>query len=453
MAKPAAVTGSKPDVQGLLQEYLVDPLVQIFDDLFAEVRARDNCLVTFQMKLREIPSWHEHDQVRRCMALLAEKCPFLNELVTALFLSYIKNISAIRNTAASTVRIQMPTKPAFIHGVLVAMAKQYYENPFMFRRNDREAKLAVAHQAVDTCVVKALPVKDILDAYIGTQDSSQAEDGCLVLNSEFHGQPSEASNAAGVAASSQLIHRVIREAQENGIIPAANANLGDHPAGAPASPSSDESDASSSYGSAGSTTDSLPENPIAQGELAGSPSPDAPSPDAPGKAEADDKAEDEAEDKAPPRAESAAAPPPRAEDIKVIVSSAKSSSTASESLDILPEVAGPMTGGSTTDEREADAPPPPPQPPPPKKPSPRKRAAAGSKASATSTASGARPREGGVAKRSVNAPARPVASAAVSTGKLTKSQQQKLLDEILMYTRTREMVTPSFFSDADSKET
>ena len=40
----------------------------------------------------------------------------------------------------------------------------------------------------------------------------------------------------------------------------------------------------------------------------------------------------------------------------------------------------------------------------------------------------------------------------VSTSSLTRKQQKDLLDEILKYTRTKEMVTPSFFSDADSKE-
>ena len=40
----------------------------------------------------------------------------------------------------------------------------------------------------------------------------------------------------------------------------------------------------------------------------------------------------------------------------------------------------------------------------------------------------------------------------VSTSSLTRKQQKDLLDEILRYTRTKEMVTPSFFSDADSKE-
>jgi Family of unknown function (DUF5764) len=470
----------KSDAQALLQEYIIEPILGLFDDMFEDVRRRDNRLMTFQRKLKEIPHWRADVELATYVNILDGRCGFLNELITALYLYHIKNIASIQNAHASNVQISLPPKNTFIHNIMVAMAKAFYEDPMMFRRNARAEKEAVAHRAVESYIAKSLPVKDILDAYIAASINPGREGNVVVLHDSNPVLPlleqvrSEVSNF-----SSNLAHQMTN--LNHAAAPAKGGPNAAEPA-TPATPLTPHS-----FPSPGDEEDeggSPEETPSATPLISGGSNVTAPSTlgftPAPGKHNHNNTAS---------VMPGAAAAPPAAADVKTIVESERGATAERTASDIFPDIkatsrtmtaalipeasgAG-STAATLLQAEDAHA-----------KPvavrSIVSRNAGSATSASASSAAGAdkkkAPRSGGAGKapgvggRGKKAAALVVVEKAaaaqrergagasgtadsVSTSTLSKKQQRELLDEILKYTRTRELVTPSFFSDAESKET
>ena len=92
-----------------------------------------NYLIQFQVLLKDIPQWNQtilDEETRRIL----EEIDFLMELVTAIFVSYVKILASVRvGGSEGNIRIVVPTSEIFIHSIYCKSAKMFYYNPYNFR--------------------------------------------------------------------------------------------------------------------------------------------------------------------------------------------------------------------------------------------------------------------------------------------------------------------------------
>lgn len=395
----------KADVNGLLQEYMVLPLVDMFDKLWNEVRKGDDRIATFQRKLKDIPKWKLNIEVAHCIEQLDEQCSFINELITAMYLYHIKGIASLQNTSVSNVQFHLPSKAEFVHNILILMAKSYYEKPLIFRMDEKLQKLQIAHMAVEMYISKSLPVKAILDAYIASSVEPNEHKNVVILREE--NQPN--------AIVSELKSHM--NALETNIVTNLQSNLGTNKKVIVSKPGSLSTTIDINDISEDLTRDSLFSRKKATLTLT------------------------------PKKGMSSLTSPESTVEsiaaVKTIVKSATPTpQEAALSLNILPEIHASAPKKDVLS-RKQDA----------------KDDVKDTKNAKDSTISSIQDTTV-VSTRKVVPSKTPKTRAkkaspekqSVSTSSLSRKQQKDLLDEILRYTRTKEMVTPSFFSDADSKE-
>ena len=101
------------------------PLIQegfasIYDDSLIE--DEENPLRQFQIFLRQIPKWNQtilEQETKR----IKDKCPFLMDCVTAIFVSHVKILASVRlGGSHSNIKIKIPTAEIFIHSVYVLLS-------------------------------------------------------------------------------------------------------------------------------------------------------------------------------------------------------------------------------------------------------------------------------------------------------------------------------------------
>ncbi|WIA10855.1 hypothetical protein OEZ85_011021 [Tetradesmus obliquus] len=163
---------AKSEVQRHVIEFIVEPLCAVFDELYALAQQQDGRLLTFQMQLRAIPKWSAVT-VTKWVTKVLSACGCFEELVTALFLSHIKLLSSIRLSHA-TLKVKIPRNEKFIHAVMILAAKEFYENPRMFRQKAHAEKARVLAHALNKTVRDMLPMKDLLQEYLAQKPDAAA---------------------------------------------------------------------------------------------------------------------------------------------------------------------------------------------------------------------------------------------------------------------------------------
>jgi hypothetical protein len=111
-------------------------------------------------------------------------CDYMEELVTAVFVAHTKVLTAVRlSTKQKKLSITVPKLDHFVHRVFRESARAYWKSPFLFMDNgavvDRQKNVlqieALASEAITSAVRSLLPVKQILQDYLG-EDAEDVED-------------------------------------------------------------------------------------------------------------------------------------------------------------------------------------------------------------------------------------------------------------------------------------
>lgn len=136
-------------------------------------------LLTYQKLLREVVNWNNH-MVKQHSDKVANTCGWFNDLLAAVFVSYVKIFSSVRlNVGSKKISIKLPTNDVFIHGCYINAAKDIYKDPYMFHDEmtdyEREDKLfSRIGLCVENTIKEMVPVKEILNTYI-SQDKTSDE--------------------------------------------------------------------------------------------------------------------------------------------------------------------------------------------------------------------------------------------------------------------------------------
>ena len=162
--------------------------ISIYKDAQEQTRSKDpkksSVLRNFQIFCKAIPTWNDtllNNESER----IKKTCPFLMDLLTAVFVSNVKILAAIKLKGNSkNIKIKIPTTNIFIHKIYTSCAKffyyepQYYHIHRSFHKNETNRKTRVdkIKEKIVTTISDMLPVQDVLDEYLTGGFDSNSED-------------------------------------------------------------------------------------------------------------------------------------------------------------------------------------------------------------------------------------------------------------------------------------
>jgi len=184
MENVATYSEARSEYTKQLATMIVPPIVSWFQVMWARNASdRQHCLSAFQSECEEISRWNQdrvHDEVR----VLLEKtgCDYMEELMTAVFVAHTKVLTAVRlSTKQKKLSITVPKLDHFIHRIFRESARSFWKAPFLFVSEgnvvDRQKNLlqieGLATEAITTAVRGLLPVKQILNDYLGEDQEEE----------------------------------------------------------------------------------------------------------------------------------------------------------------------------------------------------------------------------------------------------------------------------------------
>ncbi len=138
-------------------------------------------LETFQKLLSTIPKWTKDTIDKEFLRIkIKSDCNWLEELITAVFVSHTKVLTAIKGT--TQFDLEIPSGSKFIHKCYIECARLFWKNPYLFsdedispceyQRNLRDCENIISKTITET-IRKMLPVENILKKYLGSSYKKQ----------------------------------------------------------------------------------------------------------------------------------------------------------------------------------------------------------------------------------------------------------------------------------------
>jgi hypothetical protein len=171
---------AKKEYMFQLATMMCPSVIDSFQDMYTEAKKLSKgrkVLLQFQKLLKEVVNWNNH-MVHQHAETICNSCAYFNDLLAAVFVSYVKIYSSVRlNTENKKISIKLPTNDVFIHGCYVNVAKEFYKDPYIFYDEmtdyEREDKMnARIIQCIESTIKENIPIQDILKAYI-SQDNKR----------------------------------------------------------------------------------------------------------------------------------------------------------------------------------------------------------------------------------------------------------------------------------------
>ena len=185
-----------------LTNFLISPLFEgirsIYDQSKQVCQTNDEeekVLITFQDLLSDIPRWSQAMVEEETHRILSNSCDWLEDLVTAVFVSHTKILTAIRvGKKHKQINLKIPKIEHFLHRVYIDLAREFWKNPYLlndeinkieYQRNMRISEEIISSSITET-IRKQLPVKHILKEYLGDSYKDEYEDDITESDSSTH---------------------------------------------------------------------------------------------------------------------------------------------------------------------------------------------------------------------------------------------------------------------------
>lgn len=185
MENVATYSEARSEYTKQLATFIVPSLVGWFQTLWARNAAdKQRCLTLFQTECEEVARWNQ-DRVHDEVHVLLEKsgCDYMEDLMTAVFIAHTKVLTAVRlSKKQKKLAITVPKLDHFIHRVFRESARFFWKTPFLFMTDngvmERQKNVlqieSLASEAITSAVRGLLPVKQILQDYLG-EDAEDEE--------------------------------------------------------------------------------------------------------------------------------------------------------------------------------------------------------------------------------------------------------------------------------------
>ncbi len=183
----AVLVDAKREYLAQLSDYVSPVILAIVNDMWDACKGQKQPLIAFMTKLKGVPDVN-NATISAWTSRVSDKCPWLSELLAAVFVSYVKVLTSVRlGNVKPRIKLKVPSNETFIHSVMVDYAHDLYGDPYLIQRTDTEAKAArmqLVRKSIEANVRNLLPVKDILNAYVSSTS---------MHNREFEPEPHEES--------------------------------------------------------------------------------------------------------------------------------------------------------------------------------------------------------------------------------------------------------------------
>ena len=160
-----------------LKPHLFNGIHSIYQDCDSIVNENNNRLMAFQELLGRIPQWSQEMIERETNRIIeCSNCDWLEDLITAVFVSHTKILTAIRvGKKHKKINLKVPKVDHFIHKVYIEIAREFWKNPYLLQnienKCDYQKNLNICEKLVEESLIKTirsqLPVKHILQEYLG----------------------------------------------------------------------------------------------------------------------------------------------------------------------------------------------------------------------------------------------------------------------------------------------
>lgn len=158
-------------------------MITTFESLYNEsnsISKGKKVLAQYQLLLKEVPNWNNHI-IHQHAEKLSSTCGWFNDLLAAVFVSYVKILSSVRlNTENKKISVKLPSNDVFIHGVYTNAAKELYKDPYVYHDEmseyERDSQLTRRFiTCIEATVKEMIPIQEILKAYISHKSEIEVE--------------------------------------------------------------------------------------------------------------------------------------------------------------------------------------------------------------------------------------------------------------------------------------
>jgi len=229
---------------------IVTPLViqgvnSIYQDAL-KVSEGKNVIMTFQQFLKDVTTWNQtilQEEAKR----IKKKCPYIMDIVTAIFVSSVKILASIRLKGNNdNIKVKIPSCELFIHSVYIESAQQIFYDPMLFyhktnnfnqvQKNKRYVK-EIIENAVEESIRKMMPFDHILEEYLknalddnaeytdSDESEEESEDGDILNNEKIIDEPEEEPENENETTKNLHIDGLNSYVKENNINGNLNGNL------------------------------------------------------------------------------------------------------------------------------------------------------------------------------------------------------------------------------------
>jgi len=187
MENVATYSEARSEYTKQLATFIVPSIVGWFQTLWARnANDRQRCLSAFQNECEEIARWNQ-DRINDEVRVLLERsgCDYMEELMTAVFVAHTKVLTAVRlSSKQKKLSITVPKLDHFIHRIFKESARCFWKTPFLFMADggvvERQKNIlqveALTSEAITTAIRGLLPVKQILQDYLGEDEVEEKEE-------------------------------------------------------------------------------------------------------------------------------------------------------------------------------------------------------------------------------------------------------------------------------------
>jgi hypothetical protein len=155
-------------------------MIETFENLYIEsnklCKGKES-LKHYQKMLKEVKHWN-NSMINEHSSKFNNSCVWFNDLLAAIFVSYVKILSSVRiTTETRKISVKMPNNELFVHKCYENVAKNLYDSPHVFHdvMSEMERDEILTRRfilCIEKTVKDMIPVQDILKAYISQRDES-----------------------------------------------------------------------------------------------------------------------------------------------------------------------------------------------------------------------------------------------------------------------------------------
>jgi hypothetical protein len=160
----------------VLKPIIYETIFGLYTNVVQVCEQPNDILLLFQNELQQIPKWNM-DVIKNEALKIVAVCSYLNDLITAIFLSNVRILTSVRMHKESKKKVQIvvPTNESFVHNIYKNVAKNIYNDPYLFSMrkyqgsvtNNIQEVFMLIDKTVEDTIREMLPIENILQSYIG----------------------------------------------------------------------------------------------------------------------------------------------------------------------------------------------------------------------------------------------------------------------------------------------